>query len=372
MTDGQISLRGLGRATLARQFLLERAAFDPIDAVTALVGLQAQEAKPPQIGLWTRFVDYDRGGLLDPLRDRVLVRAPFLRGTLHMATATDYKQFRPALQPVFAAALKVLGDRAAGLDVPAVLAEAERILDDAGPLTFTEVRDRLQVIFPDVNERALGYTVRTHLPVVMVPTADAWGFPSDAAFTTAGPWLGEPISLERGDPDATAELLRRYLAAFGPATAADAQTWSGLQKLAPVLRGMRAELLVLRDERGRDLYDLPEAPRPDPDAPAPLRFLPEFDNLVLGHADHTRLIPEAYRGRIVTKNLRVRATVLWDGLAVATWRWTVAKRGATLTVEPFEPLPRAAVREIGAEGERLLQFVEPDAATHEVVIADPA
>jgi hypothetical protein len=322
--------------------------------------------------LWSRLAEYDRAGMLAPLRDRALVRAPFLRGTLHVTTAGDYRQFRPALQPVFAGALKVLGDRAAGLEVPAVVAEAERILVADGPLTFTEVRDRLQAIFPDVNERALGFAVRMNLPVVMAPTADVWGFPSDAAFTPAAHWLGEPVSVEAADSQVTAEFLRRYLAAFGPATAADAQTWSGLQKLAPVLRGMRKELLVLRDERGRELFDLPDAPRPDPDTPAPLRFLPEFDHLVLGHADRTRLIPESYRGRIVTKNLRVRATVLWDGQAVAIWRWTVAKRGATLTVEPFAPLPRAAVREIGAEGERLLHFVEPDAAAHAVVIADPA
>ena len=372
MTDGQITLRGLGRATLARQFLLERTMAPSVDAVAALVGLQAQEARPPHIGLWSRLVDYDRAGMLAPVQDRTMVRAPFLRGTLHVTTAADYRQFRPVLQPVFAGALKVLGDRAAGLDVPTVVAEAERILVADGPLTFTEVRDRLQVIFPDVNERALGFAVRMNLPLVMAPTADAWGFPSDAAFTPAAQWLGESISLEAADPRVTSEFLRRYLAAFGPATAADAQTWSGVLKLAPVFRAMRDELVVLRDERGRELYDLPDVPRPDPDTPAPLRFLPEFDNLVLGHADRTRLIPEPYRGRIVTKNLRVRATVLWDGLAVATWRWTVAKRGATLTVEPFEQLPRAAVRDIGVEGERLLHFVEPDATGHAVEIADPA
>lgn len=371
MTDEQITLRGLGRATLARQLLLERATLQPVEAVAALVGLQAQEARPPHIGLWSRLASYDRAGMLDALRDRSLVRAPFLRATLHVTTAADYSWFRPVLQPVFAAALKVLGDRAARLEVPAVVAEASRILAADGPLTFTAVRDRLQQIFPEVNERALGYAVRTQLPVVMAPTADPWGFPSDAAFTTAAGWLGTPIG-SAADPAALDELLRRYLAAFGPATAQDAQTWSGLQKLAPVLRAMRDELLVLRDERGRELYDLPGAPRPDPDTPAPLRFLPEFDNLVLGHADRTRLIPEPHRGRIVTKNLRVRATVLWDGQAIATWRWSVAKRGATLTVEPFEALPRAAVREIGAEGERLLHFVEPDAAAHAVVVADPA
>jgi hypothetical protein len=371
MTDGQITVRGLGRATLARQLLLERGTIPPVEAVAALVGLQAQEAKPPPIGLWSRLDGFERSGVLDPLRDRALVRAPFLRGTLHVTTAADYLTFRPVLQPVFAAGLKMLGDRAAGLDVPAVVAEAERILNSEGPLTFTNVRDRLQAIFPDVNERALGFAVRMHLPVVMTPTSDAWGFPSDAAFRTASSWLGAPVPVEAADLEALRELLRRYLAAFGPATAADAQTWSGLQKLAPVLRGMREELLVLRDERGRELYDLPDAPRPDPEIPAPLRFLPEFDNLVLGHADRARVTPETYRGRIVTKNLRVRATVLWDGQAVATWRWTAAKRGATLTVEPFEPLPRAAVRAIGAEGEQLLRFVEPEAAAHAVVVADP-
>ena len=164
MTDEQITLRGVGRATLARQFLLERAAVPPVEAVAALVGLQAQEAKPPHVGLWSRLAGYDRSGLLEPLREKALVRAPFLRGTLHVATVADYQRFRPVLHPIFAGALQVLGDRAAGLDVPAVIADAERLLTLDGPMTFTAMRDRLQTRFPDVNERALGFAVRMNLP----------------------------------------------------------------------------------------------------------------------------------------------------------------------------------------------------------------
>ena len=142
-----------------------------------------------------------------------------------------------------------------------------------------------------------------------------WGFPPVADFTLADAWLGEPLATD----DAPEPLVLGYLAAFGPATAADAQTWSGLTGIKPVLERLRPQVRVFRDERGRELFDLPAAPRPDDDVPAPPRFLPEFDNLVLSHADRTRVLADEHRGFVVTKNLRVRATFLWDGFACGTW-----------------------------------------------------
>jgi hypothetical protein len=218
-----------------------------------------------------------------------------------------------------------------------------------------------------VNERALGFAVRMCLPMVMVPTQDRWGFPRTAQFAPADGWLGAPPS---GSP-AVAELLLRYLEAFGPASAADAQTWSGLPALAEVLDGLRPRLRAFSDERGRELFDLPDAPRPDGDTPAPARFLPEFDNLVLAHADRTRIISDEHRPGLTTKNLRVRATFLWDGFARGTWDLERKRKTATLRLRPFEPLPRGALKELTAEAESLLAFTEPD-ATDLQVTTEPA
>ncbi|HEY3615032.1 MAG TPA: winged helix DNA-binding domain-containing protein [Gaiellales bacterium] len=330
-----------------------------MEALERLAGLQAQEPKPPFTGLWSRLAAFRRDDLTDALGARSVVRATLMRGTLHLLAAGDYASFRPALQPVMERALKVLGERAEGLDLTLVLPAARALLAER-PYGFDELRGVLQERFPEVNDRALGYAVRTHLPLVMVPVADArWGFPSVAGFTLAEPWLGGRPIAERGPPE---QLVLRYLAAFGPASAADAQTWSGLQGLAPVFEELRPQLRVFRGERGRrELFDLPDAPRPGEDVPAPARFLPEFDNLVLAHGDRSRLLADEHRGLIVTKNLRVRATFLWDGMVAGTWEVKRARGVATLTASPFAALPARAVKALTAEAEALLRFAEDDA-----------
>jgi hypothetical protein len=197
----------------------------------------------------------------------------------------------------------------------------------------------------------------------MVPTESRWGFPSVAAVTPAETWLGRPLSGD-GDPR---PMVLRYLAAFGPASVADVRAWSGLKGLEDVLAELPLE--VHRDEKGRQLYDVPDAPRPDGDAPAPPRFLPEFDNVVLGHADRTRIVPEAYRDRITTKNLRVRATFTWDGFVAGTWEARRTRGAATLVMTPFEALPADAVAPLTAEAERVLAFDADDASAREVRIS---
>ena len=305
MAPETLTTRQLNRATLARQLLLAREPIGPVEAIGRLCGLQAQEPAPPFVGLWTRLEGFEREHLLAALHDREIVRATLMRATLHLLGADDYASFRPALQPVMERAVRVLGERAAGLEPERVLPAARALLLER-PLGFNELRRLLQEQFPDVNDRALGYLVRTHLPLVMVPADARWGFPSVADFTLADTWLGGPLPAG----GTVEQLVLRYLAAFGPASAADAQTWSGLQGLAPVFEALRPQLLVFRGESGRrELFDLPGAPRPGADVPAPARFLPEFDNLVLAHADRTRLLADEYRGALVTKNLRVRAIV---------------------------------------------------------------
>ncbi|MFD0687468.1 winged helix DNA-binding domain-containing protein [Actinomadura fibrosa] len=360
-----LSVQTLNRATLARQLLLARERIPVADAVARLCAMQAQEPKPPFLGLWTRVDGFQASDLHTAMHDRSLVRATMMRATLHLVTASDYIAFRTTMQPMLDTAMRVLGDRAAGLDLEQVVPAARAFLQE-GPRTFNEVRAHLQEGFPDVNERALGYAVRMCVPLVMVPTEDRWGFPRTSRFALADTWLDAPLA-----PPALDSLMLRYLAAFGPASAADAQTWSGLPALGEVFDRLRPGLRVFADDKGRELFDLPDAPRPAEDVPAPARFLPEFDSLVLAHADRRRIIADAHRPSLTTKNLRVRAVFLWDGFAHGTWELEYKRRIATLRLRPFEPLPSSALAALTTEGEALLRFAEPAAKEARVEVAEP-
>ncbi len=355
----------LNRATLARQLLLERSDLEVPAAVQALAGMQAQEPKHPYIGLWTRLEDFDAQDLTRALLGREVVRATLMRSTLHLFGARDYEALRMSLQPPMSVALRVLGARAEGLDPEQVLPAARKLLKGS-PMTFDEIRAALQERFPEVNDRALGYAVRTLLALVMVPSETGlWGFERVSRFTLAEEWIGEPSP----EPDSQA-LVRRYLGAFGPASAADVQVWSGVKGMKKVLDGMREELSVFADERGRELFDLPGAPRPDGRVSAPPRYLPEFDNLVLAHDDRSRVIADEHRPLVTTKNLRVRATFLVDGVVAGTWTLEVRRKVATLRLAPFGSLSQRAVKALTTEGEALARFAEPAAAGHEVVLEE--
>ena len=361
----RLSLGALARATLARQMLLgERASgVSAVEAVGSLCGMQAQEPRPPFVGLWSRLEGFSRGELLSALMAGDVVRATLMRATLHLLSASDYAAFRAPLQPAIGGALRGIGDRAAGLRLEDMVPAARELFAER-PRSFDEVRAELSSRFPEVDERALGFAVRLHLPLTMVPVGDErWGFPRASLFALSS----------FDDSAASPEpLIERYLAAFGPASVADFQTWSGLSGVKPVFDAMRARLVVFGGPEGRrELFDLPDAPRPGEGAEAPARFLPEFDNLVLAHADRSRFVDEVDRARIVTKNLRVRATFLWEGRVAGTWSVARKRRAAVLTLEPFSSLPRAARRALTDEGEGLLRFVEEDAETFEVVFAEP-
>ncbi|MEQ4717002.1 winged helix DNA-binding domain-containing protein [Nonomuraea sp. B19D2] len=338
-----LTLRDLNRATLARQHLLDRHKGDVADVVHRLVGLQAQEPRPAYLGVWSRLAGFARDDLHAALHARTLVRATMWRATLHLVTAADFAAFRPVVAPVLAAAAR----RFEGIDFDAVVAAADRLLA-AGPMTFNELRPRLLEEFPGAYDRALGYAVRMLTPLIMVPTEDRWSFPRESAFGLPG------IDLE---PAGVETLIERYLAAFGPATPADVQTWSGLGGLKRIMSGMDLERLT--DFTGRELYDLPGAPRPGGDVPAPVRFLPDFDTLILGHADRTRVLAEEYKGLVATKNLRIKAVYLVDGFAAGTWQIKRTGKRAKLLISPFTSTSPALLEE---EGLRLLAFAEPDAA----------
>jgi hypothetical protein len=335
-----VNARELNRATLARQLLLQRDRLAVADAVDRLGGLQAQEPKPPFVALWSRLEAFEREELHS--------------ATLHLASAKQYAALRPVLDDVMARAMSgALKGRDDGLDLDKVLPAAKKLLKKA-PLTFNQLRAELSEQFPKVNERALGYAVRTQLPLAMVPSDDAWGFARDAPFALPGVKLGKP-DLEK--------LVRFYLAAFGPATAADAQRWSGVQGLKPVFEGLREQLVTFTAGR-RELFDLPDAPRPDADTDAPPRFLPDFDSIVLAHDDRTRIIADEHKPKIASKNLRIPAMLLWDGFAAGTWRIERKRGVATLSVAPFARLPRGAIKAMEPEALALLAFAEPDAKSH--------
>jgi hypothetical protein len=348
-----LTLRDLNRATLSRQHLLRRHDGDVLSVVRRLAGMQAQEPRPPYLGVWTRLGGFAREDLHAALHAGTVVRATFLRATLHLLTAADFAAFRPLMQPMLAATARRFPD----VDFTALVAAADRLLAE-GPHTFNELRPRLLAEFPGGYDRALGYGVRMLTPLTMVPTADRWGFPREPAFSLPGVELSADPRVE--------DLVERYLAAFGPATAADMQAWCGLTGLKPILYGMRDRLEVLADEAGRELFDLPGAPRPGGDTPAPVRFLPEFDNLVLGHAVRTRVVSDEHRPAVVTKNLRVRATFLVDGFVAGTWQIKRTGKKAKLLVTPFTPLSLDTLEE---EGLALLAFAEPDAGSHMLEVA---
>ena len=343
--------------------LLTRERTNVLDAVARLVGLQAQAPRPPFVGLWTRLEGFSRDDLLRLLSARRIVRVTAMRGTLHVMTAADYLALRAGLQPALTRGmLSVLRDRASALDFPALDAIARAFFAKA-PGTFDGLRTELQKRYPKGDERAMAYAIRTSLPLVQVPTDARWGFPASSDFALADAWLGKTVRTTNAAPQV---LVRRYLEGFGPATPADAQVWSGLPALREIFERLRPTLVTFRDVNQRELFDLPDAPRPVADSPAPVRFIPEFDNLVLSHADRTRVLADDHRPRVVLKNLQVRATFLVDGLVAGTWRIERKKNAAVLVVEPFRPLPRRIVAELEAEGDRLLGFTDDDAEVREV------
>jgi len=358
MTDAPLTVRALNRARLARQLLLERERVDVTDAVRRVGGLQAQEPRPPFAALWSRLEGFEPGDLIAPLAAGELVRATAMRATLHVLRRDDLAALRPALDPVMDAAMRgALKGRMEHLDLDAVLPAARELLR-AGPRTFDELRDALAERFPKANERALGYAVRTQLDLVVVPSDDRWGFPRPPRFTLAGG------RRRRADP---AAVVLHHLAAFGPATAADVQTWSGLGGLKDVVEGLQGRLVALHDERGRELFDLPDAPRPDEDVAAPPRLLAPFDSLVLAHKDRSRIVAEEHRPRMASKNLRVPAVALVDGMAAGIWTTERKGKRATLRIAPFARLRKADRTALEAEAEGMLALLEGDAASRSVV-----
>src|SRR6516164_79796 len=350
----ELSLRALNRATLERQLLLRRQPLSAQQALRQLAGLQAQAPLAPYVGLWTRlsaFTPEELSNLLYP--ERIVVRAPIMRATVHLVDAADFVEFRPLFGPLLAAGLRAnYGRNLTGVDLGALAAQAADLLARR-PLTRAQLARALAARWPDADPMSLAYAVTYLVPVVQVPPRGIWGKSAQATWTTAESWLA--TSRSPAKPAAVERLIRRYLAAFGPATVADIQTWSGLTRLRDVTD--RLELRALRGPDGAELLDLPGFELPDEDVPAPPRFLPEYDNLLLSHADRRRVIPHGRPVPLWPGNGATQGTLLIDGAWNATWKLNPE----ALTITAFRPLTAQERSAVGEEAAGLLAFAAADA-----------
>jgi hypothetical protein len=333
-----LTLRELNRATLARQLLLDRKRLSAKAVIERLVGMQAQWPPAPYVGIWTRTTGFRRASLERELVRGSVVKANMMRQTLHLVTRRDYAVLRAALSE------SVLRESTQAK----LLAPSMRALADGGPVATATALEHL--------EREHGITGLT--------ARRAWSAARVSGHLAhhheTALWRGQPEALfvaleepEQHDPtEARAETLRRYLAAFGPSTRGDIVAWSKMQvpEIQRALDGL--VLRRFRDEHGRELLDVPRGPLPSPETPAPVRFLPKWDNLLLAFADRTRVLPEEYRKRVIRANGDVAQTFLVDGFVAGTWR----VEDGRIVPEPFERLPGSTQRGLAQEAERLEAF----------------
>lgn len=357
-----LSKRARNRALLARQFLLDRSDDTVLDALTHLVGLQAQTPNAPYIALASRLKDFDPKLLTALIYDRRVVRIALMRGTIHSVTDSDCLELRPHFARVLERGMRgAFGKQLSGLNLKEVEIAARKLLKKQ-PLTFDELGKRLSKKWPDRNPDALANAARAVVPLVQVPPRGIWGEGGLALHAPAETWLRRPLcttpSLER--------MINRYLAAFGPATVRDVQAWSGLTGLRPILESMRENLIAFKDEEKKEFFDLPDAPRPDADTPAPPRFLPVFDNVLLSHADRRRILSEDHRKKLFGTAALLEGSVLIDGFVGAKWKVVQEPARAVLTIEQFVQLHNRDREAISQEGAGLLTFALAAIKVHEI------
>ena len=355
--------RALNRALLERQLLLWRTDLPVRDTLEHLVGLQAQSVPPTYYGLWSRLEPFDPHELGRMLSDREAVRMTLMRGTVHLVTARDALLLRPLVQVVIERGHNgAFGRRMGGADI-GELERAVREELDGEALHARELGRRLVARGIGDDAEAMGNATRAYVPLVQVPPRGVWGRSGQAKYATLEAWTGRKL-----DPDPSIdEVVVRYIGAFGPASVRDMQTWSGLTRLRDAFERLRPRFVVFRDEDGRELFDLPDAPRPDPGVPAPVRFLGEYDNVLLGHADRTRIIPAEYPWKEMLASGRWVSNFLVDGMLRGTW-WIEREgsRRATLAIRPFGELSGSEREQVAEEAERMLQFAEAEAEDRDV------
>ena len=340
VAEAVLTLRQLNRATLARQLLLERKKLSPTAVIERLVGMQAQWPQAPYVGIWTRTTSFRRETLERQLVAGTILKGTVMRQTLHLVTRHDYGLIRAAMSETNFPWETALAKR---------LAPGMQKLAAAGPVTSADALAQIEREhgLKGIDARRAWRAARQCAHLLHHPETALWnGRPEGRFVAVDEPDLHVPV-------EARAEMLRRYLVAFGPATVRDMVAWSMMH--VPELKASLAllELRRFRDERGRELLDVPRAPLPDPDTPAPVRFLPKWDNVLLAFVDRTRVLPEPYRRIVIGNNGDVAQTFLVDGLVAGTWK--VAK--GRIELHPFAPLSRAAQRELKDEAERLEAFL---------------
>ena len=361
-----LDARALNRALLARQWLLEPRRATALEAIEQLVGLQAQDVKAPYFQLSARLADFDPHELSTLLQRRAAVRIVLMRGTIHLVSARDALMVRPLVDPVI--------DRGtdANWSVPGVdraaLAAAGRELVEAEPRTFALLGALLAERFPTADPRALAQQIRALVPLVQVPPRGLWRQSGAPAHTSIEQWLS---GVEVPEPSLRT-LIRRYLSAFGPASVQDMQKWSGLSRLRPAFEDVRGELVSFADAvTGRELFDVPDGPRPPADTPVAPRLIGPFDNLILSHADATRVLPAEYRRLIMTQNGLIAGMALIDGFVAGNWRIKTTKKHALLTIASFsgKAYKKTDATALTREGLRLLRVAAPDAAAADVAFS---
>jgi hypothetical protein len=349
MTPPVLGPRALNRALLARQFLLERTDRSVADVVDALVGVQAQAPLAPYVGLWSRIRGFVPADLVAPLEGRDLVRATLMRGTVHLVTADDALRLRPLTEPAIVRGFRGgFGGRLSPEQAEEVIALGRDLLEEA-PRTRAELRRHFAERWPDRDADAMAYAVSYLLPTMQPTPRGLWGRTGRAELTLLTTWLDRPLD-DAADIDA---VVLRYLGAFGPATVADAQTWSGLTGLREVFDRLAPRLVRLTTAEGQELYDLPDAPRPDPETPSPPRFLPVYDNVLFSHDDRSRIV-DLGRRIPLPPGLGARAgTFLAEGRFGGTWRFEYA----SVRITPHSRLADSDVVGLTREAELLAAFL---------------
>jgi hypothetical protein len=362
-----LDTRALNRATLARQLLLDHADLPVLDAVAHLCGLQAQEPQEPFVGLWSRLRAFDPVGLSDLLTGRRVVRTHLMRRTVHLLTADDALAWRSRHDAMLRQ--RVLGTyrrELVGVDLDELAAAGRAVMADGEPRSMTELARALAERWPAPGPRALGeMLIAALVPMAQLPPRGLWRTKAGVRNVPLSSWLGreiDPPTQDGSDPVGQA-LVRRYLAAFGPAASADLRAWCGLAGLPAAVAAVREELVTFRDERGRELLDLPDMPRPDPDTPAPVRFLPAFDNALLGYHDRGRIVDDVHRGLSVA-GARV---VLVDGRVAATWN----VEAGTVNVTPLRRFSSAERTAVAEQGRQLASFLSDSESRRVRVAAAP-
>jgi hypothetical protein len=349
--------RGLNRALLARQLLLERRRASAASTIERLVGMQAQAPNLPDVGLWARLEGFRTDELSRLIETRAAVRISLMRNTIHLLTTRDALGLKPLFMP--------LGERGymrgspwgrgmSEADVAAITSTGRDLMADRSR-TVAELAKLLAERFPGRDALAMAYGVRYMVPLVFTPPRGVWGAAGPVALTTMEAWLGRPP----GPAIPAQQLVLRYLFAFGPASPADMRAWSGLA-MRPVFEELRRTLKTFRDAKGTELFDVPRAPRPPAETPAPVRLMPDYDNILLGHSDRTRIMDAGRHVGLFSSNGIMQGAVLVDGFVRAAWRPKSEKGATTLHVAPFaKPLPARDRSAIADEARGLLDLLAP-------------